>query len=91
MQHAPEVIREIAQFLLNITPKNELCNYLVYGKSLLKDVKLLLCISQILIFLLTFASSFRWRPGRETPESRADKMCREGLGASPRDWQAPPL
>lgn len=90
-QHAPEVVREIAQFLLNITQKVEFCNCLVCGKSLLKDVKSLLCISLILIFLLIFASSFRWRCGRETPTSRADKMCREGTGASPRVWQAPPF
>lgn len=88
-QHAPEVLSEIAQFLLNITPKDEICNSLVYGKSMLKDVKSLVCISRILIFHLIFASSFRWRPGRETPESRAEKMCREGLGASPKVWQAP--
>ena len=39
MQHAPEVLHKIAQFLLNITPKDEFCNSLIYGKSLLKDVK----------------------------------------------------
>lgn len=79
------------QFLLNITTSGQFCNSLIYGKSMLMNVKSLVCISKILIFVLIFASSFRWRLGRETPESRAEKMCREGLGASPRDWQALPF
>ena len=76
---AGDLSGQFVRFLLNIITKGEFCKYLVYGKSLLKDVKWLLCISRILIFLLTFATSFRWRCGRETPTSRADKMCPWGI------------
>lgn len=44
--------------LLNITFHGRFCNLLVYGKTLLANVKYLVNIPPILIFLRTFALPF---------------------------------
>lgn len=49
---------DFAPFLLNITFHGRFCNLLVYGKTLLANVKYLVNIPPILIFLRTFALPF---------------------------------